>query len=139
MFSCALGLHSNASDNFYLQDSNSKTCYIVDLKTLLNSRRFVPDEQFRYSSEVLPTSDLCLLDDNRYIGYHMWYLDDKQFSKVDSPLGYYQKGEDSGKGMDDFPFFVASVMVLVCLRTHKLRSCGLRTCIVMPSESIMIH
>lgn len=109
MFSCALGLHSNASDNFYLQDPNSKTCYIVDLKTLLNSRKFVPDEQFRYSSEVLPTSDLCLLDDNRYIGYHMWYLDDKQFSKVDSPLGYYQKGEDSGKGMDDFPFFVASV------------------------------
>ena len=46
---------------------------------------------------------------NRYIGYHMWYLDDKQFSKVDSPIGYYQKGEDSGKGMDDFPFFVASV------------------------------
>ena len=40
MFSCALGLHSNASDNFYLQDSNSKTCYIVDLKTLLNSSRF---------------------------------------------------------------------------------------------------
>ena len=109
MFSCALGLHSNASNNFYLQDPNSKTCYIVDLKTLLNSRKFVSDEQFRYSSEVLPTSDLCLLDDNRYIGYHMWYLDDKQFSKVDSPLGYYQKGEDSGKGMDDFPFFVASV------------------------------
>lgn len=76
MFSCALGLHSNASDNFYLQDSNSKTCYIVDLKTLLNSRRFVPDEQFRYSSEVLPTSDLCLLDDNRYIGYHcgIWMI-----------------------------------------------------------------
>ena len=48
MFSCALGLHSNASDNFYLQDSNSKTCYIVDLKTLLNSRRFVPDEQVKY-------------------------------------------------------------------------------------------
>lgn len=139
MFSCALGLHSNASDNFYLQDPNSKTCYIVDLNTLLNSRRFVPDEQFRYSSEVLATSDLCLLDDNRYIGYHMWYLDDKQFSKVDSPLGYYRKGEDSGKGMDDFPFFVASVMVPVCLRTHKLRSCGLRICIVMPSESIMIH
>ena len=44
MFSCALGLHSNASDNFYLQDSNSKTCYIVDLKTLLNSR---PDRAAR--------------------------------------------------------------------------------------------
>ena len=29
---------------------------------------------------------------------------------MDSPIGYYQKGEDSGKGMVDFPFFVDSVI-----------------------------
>ena len=109
MFSCGLGLHSNASSEFYVQDQNANTCYMVNLDTLLYHRRFVPMSKFKYSSEVLPTSDLCPTGDGRYIGYHMWYLDDKQFSTVKSPVSFYEEGEDSGKGMSDYPFFVASV------------------------------
>lgn len=109
MFSCGLGLHSNASSEFYLQDQNSNTFYIVNMDTLLQHHKFIPLSKFTYSSEVLPTADLCPLGDGRYIGYHMWYLDDKKFSTVDYPVAFYEEGEDSGKGISDFPYFVASV------------------------------
>lgn len=119
MFSCGLGFHSNASSEFYLQDQNSNTCYMVNKDTLLARRKFIPVSKFKYSSEVLPTSDLCSVDDDWYIGYQMWYLDDKQFSEVNSPVAFYKKDEDSGKGVSDYPFFVASVNGACLFLSHQ--------------------
>ena len=109
MFSCALMLHTNQDKPFYLQDSNTGVCYVTDMKSLMTNATFTPIEKFRYSSEVLNTTDICLMGDNRYVGYHMWYLEDKNFSSVESPLSYYTYNDNSGKGMQDFPYFVASV------------------------------
>ena len=109
MFSCGLMLHTNQDKAFYLQDSNAGVCYVTDMKSLLANAVFTPLDKFRYSSEILNTTDICLMGDNRYVGYHMWYLEDKDFSPVESPLAYYAYNDNSGKGMQDFPYFVASV------------------------------
>lgn len=109
MLSGSLCLHTNRNVPFYIQDSNANMCYIVDMKSLNDNSKFTPSDKFRYSSEILNTTDVCLLDDKRYVAYHMWFLDDKNFSKVDSPLAYYAFNDNSNKGHNDFPYFVASV------------------------------
>lgn len=110
MFTCGLGLHDNLSADFYLQDDNSKTCYWVHLDTLLHTKKWSVKTKLNYSSEVLATSGICLLNDKEhYLGYHMWYLDDKKFSHVSSPIAYYRNGEDDSKDVTEYPFFVAPV------------------------------
>lgn len=109
MFSCSLALHTNQDKPFYVQDSNAGICYVTDMKSLLANAAFAPLCKFRYSSEVLNTTDICLMGDNRYVGYHMWYLEDRSFSSVESPLAYYTYDDNSGNGMQDYPYFVASV------------------------------
>lgn len=109
MLSAALGLNTNRNVPFYIQDSNTSQCYIVDMKSLYGNSTFTPLNKFKYSSEILNTTDICLLGDERYVAYHMWFLDDKSFSTVDSPLAYYAYNDNSNKGYNDFPYFVASV------------------------------
>ena len=65
MFSGSLCLHTNRNVPFYIQDSNANMCYIVDMKSLYDNSKFTPSDKFRCSSEILNTTDVCLLDDKR--------------------------------------------------------------------------
>jgi len=110
MSTCAVNIHSNASTEFYLQDINTQLYYTVNLDSILKNNRLQILSRFKYSSEILSTADLCLLDSNHYIGYNMWYLDSKEYGNhISSPLHIYMKNEESKKGINDFEYFVASI------------------------------
>lgn len=109
MLSCSAIINSASSSKFGLQDWNATTYYTVDLDTLLQTERLSPLSKFRYSSEILQTVGLCPLDEEHYIGYNMWYLDDEAYTNVPEPLTIYEINQDSGKDMGDFSSFVASV------------------------------
>lgn len=110
MSACAVNIHSNASTEFYLQDINTQLYYTVNLDSILKNNRLQLLSKFKYSSEVLSTADVCLLDNNHYIGYNMWYLDSEEYGNhISSPLHVYIKNEESKKGINDFEYFVASV------------------------------
>ena len=108
MLSCAALLNHSNSSQFGLQDWVAKNYYTVDLDSLLKGR-LVPISKFMYSSEILETVGLCPMDEQHYIAYHMWYLDDKTYSSAPKPLAIYGVNEDRGKDMGDFNSFVASV------------------------------
>jgi hypothetical protein len=109
MLSCDLGLHSNQTEEFFVRDLNSNTCYVVNWDGLLRQPRFESSSHFHVSSEVSMGADICLMPNNRYVGCHMWYLEDRDFSNVESPLLNLHRGYDGGKSMGDYPFMVASV------------------------------
>lgn len=110
MSTCAVNIHSNTSMEFYLQDINTQLYYTVNLDSILKNNKLQILSKFKYSSEVLSTADLCLLDSSHYIGYNMWYLDNKEYGNhISSPLHVYEKNEESKKGINDFEYFVASV------------------------------
>ena len=111
MLSCGLCLNSNCSRDFYLRDMATQTCYAVNLDSLLKRRRFVPLSSFRYSSEVLMTSDIYERDSAHYVGCHMWYSPDERYSNgVEAPLAVFRKGEESGKDMFSYRYFTGEVL-----------------------------
>ncbi|MBR6621721.1 MAG: hypothetical protein IKK90_04465 [Bacteroides sp.] len=125
MLSCDLGLHSNQADEFFVRDLSSGTCYVVNWDGLLRQSLFEPSSHFRVSSEVSMGADICLMSNDRYVGCHMWYLEDRDFSNVESPLLNLRRGDDSGKGMGDYPFMVASVngsLLFIHPETNRLWS-----------------
>lgn len=109
MLSCSMSLHDNQNETFFLRDLSTNLCYVTDLSTLLQNNVFRPSSSFKLSSEISIGADICLMSDNRYVGCHMWYLEDPNFSVVDAPLMVLKRGEDNGKGINDYPFMVASV------------------------------
>lgn len=110
MNACNLSAHTNNSSLFYLQNNTTKTYYTVHLDSILKYRELRVLSKFRYSSEILETAGLCLMNDTEYVGYHMWYVDDKIYGNgISSPLNRYKKNEDSKKGMNDYSYFVAPV------------------------------
>ena len=109
MLSCDLGLHSSQADEFFVRDLNSGICHVVNWNGLMRQLRFESSSHFRVSSEVSIGADICLMPNDRYVGCHMWYLEDQDFSNVESPLLNLFRGDDRGKGMGDYPFMVASV------------------------------
>lgn len=107
MLSCSMDAHSNTTPQFYLQDMRTNTWYTVNIDSICKHRSLQIQSKFQYSSEVLHTVGLCPYDEERYIGYHMWYLDSKEFNNgIDSPISFYKKNENSGKGINDFTYFV---------------------------------
>lgn len=110
MSACAVNIHSNTNAEFHLQDINTQLYYTVNLDSILKNNRLQILSKFKYSSDILSTADLCLLDGDRYIGYNMWYLDsDKYGNHISSPLHVYMENEDSKKGINEYDYFVASV------------------------------
>lgn len=110
MSACAVNIHSNTNTEFYLQDINTQLYYTVNLDSILKNNRLQMLSKFKYSSDVLSTVDLCLLDSIHYIGYNMWYLDSEKYgNQISSPLHIYKKNEDSQMGVNNFDYFVASV------------------------------
>lgn len=110
MTACAVNNHTNTSSDFYLQDIATQLYYTVNLDSILKNNRLQILSKFKYSSEILGTADLCLLDSIHYIGYNMWYIDDDKFSNnVTSSLDIYKKDVDSNKGLNEFEYFVGSV------------------------------
>ena len=75
MLSCATCINSGNIVDFYLQDYNKNEFCKVNLDTMLIKKKLQPSEKFKYSSEILETTDVCISDDKRYIAYNMWYLD----------------------------------------------------------------
>ena len=117
MSACAVNIHSNASAEFHLQDINTKLYYTVNLDSILKNNRLQILSKFKYSSDILSTMDLCLLDSVRYIGYNMWYLNsDKYDNHISSPLHVYMKNEESKKGINEYDYFVASVNGAYCFK-----------------------
>lgn len=110
MLSCSACMKSGSAPEFYLQDWAKKEYYLVHLDSLLKKHKLQPLMKFKYSSEILETTDLCIADDKHYIAYQMWYLDDKKYgNNLLSPLSLYTINEDSEKGINDFTYFVSSV------------------------------
>lgn len=111
MSACAVNIHSNTNTEFYLQDINTQLYYTVNLDSILKNNKLQIFSKFKYSSEVLNTVDLCLLDSTHYIGYNMWYLDNEKYgNQISSPLHIYKKNEDPQQvGINKFDYFVASV------------------------------
>ena len=110
MKSCWLSLHTNDCNQFYLQDDATKTYYTVDIDSILINRKLHILSKFRYSSEILSSAGLCMIDDKGYIGYHQWYLDNKEYNNgINSPLKFFKMNEDSKKSVRDFRYFVSQV------------------------------
>lgn len=113
MSSCACFIESGTSSVFYIQDTQRNMYYTVNIDSILKSHELEFLNQFKYNSTRLPNSEICLLDNQRYVAYNMWYLDSKEFDNhISQPLAIHPIGEQDlsqSEQSEEFPYFVASV------------------------------
>lgn len=120
MLSCAVDLHTNTGNSFYLQDYNSHTYYLTNIDTLLNGKRFSPLSSFRYSSDVLINSQLLVFDNDTYLGCNMWYSPEPSFDNgKSSPISFYRKGEETNTDQTSYKFFTAPVNGMLLWKDSK--------------------
>jgi len=110
MLSCICYVTSNTIPEFYLQDMDSKIYYTVNADSILKNNKITLQDRFEYAKDLHPLSNICLLDNDRYIGYSYWYVDDPAYDNGVPALSIYSK-KDSYERLDfnKMNYFVAPV------------------------------
>lgn len=110
MLSCMVNSHSSVNDFIFLMDSSKKRYYKESIDEILKSGSFALDHYFSYSSEVHENFDIIDVSDSTYLAYNMWYLNSEEYQNgIVNGVQLFHKNTDSGKGLQDFQNFVASV------------------------------
>lgn len=112
--SCTCYSISNFSPLFYIQDEQTHSFYVADIKKTLNKKRLHINEKFQYNPEIHPYTRICILNDKYYLGYNMWYLNDSQINNGVPELKKYLKNDSNAKSINtpnlqEYKYFVADV------------------------------
>ena len=106
---------SNQDSLFYIQDTEKHIFYSVDIEQTLKEKRLHIAKQFQYSADIHPYTRICLLDNEHYLGYNMWYLENKTYNNQVSEFSVYEEKIDkqdisqSTIDLQKYDYFVADV------------------------------
>ena len=78
--SCKCIVPSSQSPVFYIKDAQQSKMYTVNIPQTLQTGELAIEKQFQYSEDIHPQTDICILNDTEYAGYHFWHLDDSTYN-----------------------------------------------------------
>lgn len=114
--SCFCFVHSNDDPLFYLKDDEVYSYMTVNLDSTLQSKKLNIQQRFQYNQELHYYVEICPVDNNHYVGYHMWYLNDSTYNNnIPNALTKYAMDEKTDESnsmqaaMTKYKYFVASV------------------------------
>ena len=95
--SCKCIVPSSQSPVFYIKDAQQSKMYTVNIPQTLQTGELAIEKQFQYSEDIHPQTDICILNDTEYAGYHFWHLDDSTYN---NGVPAIQKYEISNEPME---------------------------------------
>ncbi len=116
MHSCYCYVNSNSDSLFYLKDDGSYSFMFVNLDSTLKSQKLYIQKRFHYNPELHYYVEICPVDNQHYVGYHMWYLNDSTYNNnlPNALTKYYMdikniESSNVQNSMSKYRYFVASV------------------------------
>lgn len=112
---CSCYVPNSNDPIFYLKDDGVYSYMAVDLDSTLQSKKLSIKNRFQYNPELHYYVEICPTDENHYVGYHMWYLNDSTYSNNVVALKKYAMNEKFDESntmaaaMAKYKYFVASV------------------------------
>lgn len=112
---CECIVPSSQSPVFYIKDAGKSMFYVIDIDKTLKSKALAIRYKFHYNStDIHPQTDICLLNEQKYVGYNMWYLNDSTFNNEVSEVQIYQTKEQttnvqSESFLSKYHYFVSDV------------------------------
>ena len=113
--SCQCIVPSSQSPIFYIKDAQQSKIYTVNIPLTLQTRKLAIEKQFQYSEDIRPQTDICILNDTEYAGYHFWHLDDSTYNNGVPAIQKYEISDEPMEiksqmsFMDKYSYFVADV------------------------------
>lgn len=115
-FSACLCYSISSQDTcFYIQDTEKHIFYSIDIDQTLKEKKLCIIKQFQYNADIHPYTRMCFLDNEHYLGYNMWYLENTTYNNQVSEFSVYEEktnGQDivqSGSNLEKYDYFVADV------------------------------
>ncbi len=92
LVSCICFIHDNENAVFDVQSPATNTLYRTNIDTILKNKKFCAIDKFQYTSLAHTQSDICSLNEDSYVAYNIWYIDDSTYSNgIATPLQKYFK------------------------------------------------
>jgi hypothetical protein len=93
------------------KDERAATFYEIHLESTLRDKRLHVLSKFPYDPNIRQGSGIYRINDERYIGYNMWYLDDPAYNNNVEALSLYPITREAPAPYDlsDYSYFVAPV------------------------------
>ena len=113
--SCQCIVPSSQSPIFYIKDAQQSKIYTVNIPQTLQTGELAIEKQFQYSEDIHPQTDICILNDTEYAGYHFWHLDDSTYNNGVPAIQKYEISNEPMEiksqmsFMDKYSYFVADV------------------------------
>ena len=113
--SCKCIVPSSQSPVFYIKDAQQSKMYTVNIPQTLQTGELAIEKQFQYSEDIHPQTDICILNDTEYVGYHFWHLDDSTYNNGVPAIQKYEISDEPMElksqmsFMDKYSYFVADV------------------------------
>ena len=124
---CECIVPSSQSPVFYIKDAGKSMFYVIDIDKTLKSKALAIRYKFHYNStDIHPQTDICLLNEQKYAGYNMWYLNDSTFNNEVPEVQIYQTREQttnvqSESFLSKYHYFVSDVNGANLIRTPDNR------------------